>query len=103
MKQPARHFYEFGPFRLDTGERILLREGQMVPLPQKSFETLLVLVESGGRIIEKEELLSRIWPDTFVEEVSLAKKISLLRKTLGEDSAHQYVETIPRRDYLLPA
>jgi len=99
MKQPAKHFYEFGPFRLDTGERVLLREGQLVPLTPKSFETLIVLVESGGRIIDKEELLTKIWPDTFVEEVSLAKKISLLRKTLGEDFAHQYIETFPRRGY----
>ncbi|MCI0392734.1 MAG: winged helix-turn-helix domain-containing protein [Acidobacteria bacterium] len=65
----------------------------------KTFETLLVLVESGGRVVDKEELLQRIWPDTFVEEVSLAKKISLLRKTLGEDFTHHYIETIPRRGY----
>lgn len=99
MKQSARHFYEFGPYRLDTGERVLMREGQLVPLTPKSFETLLVLVESGGRIIDKEELLNKIWPDTFVEEVSLAKNISLLRKTLGEDVAHHYIETFPRRGY----
>jgi Tol biopolymer transport system component/DNA-binding winged helix-turn-helix (wHTH) protein len=99
MKEPAKHFYEFGPFRLDISERILLREGQLVPLPPKAFETLIVLVESGGRIIGKEELLSKIWPDTFVEEVSLAKKISLLRKTLGEDFARQYIETFPKRGY----
>lgn len=99
MERPAKHFYEFGPFRLDTGERLLLRDGRIVPLPPKSFETLLVLVESGGRIIGKEELLSKIWPDTFVEEVSLAKKISLLRKTLKEDLDHPYIETFPRRGY----
>jgi DNA-binding winged helix-turn-helix (wHTH) protein len=56
-------------------------------------------VENSGRILDKEELLGKIWPDTFVEEVSLAKKISLLRKTLGEDVAHHYIETIPRRGY----
>ncbi|HJZ82733.1 MAG TPA: winged helix-turn-helix domain-containing protein, partial [Pyrinomonadaceae bacterium] len=99
MSHLTKHFYEFGSFRLDTGERILMCEGQLVPLTPKAFETLLVLVESNGRIIDKEELLSKIWPDTFVEEVSLAKKISLLRKTLGEDFAHHYIETIPRRGY----
>src|SRR5262245_32592644 len=99
MSHSTKHFYEFGSYRLDTSERILLCEGQLVPLTPKAFETLLVLVESNGRIIDKEELLSKIWPDTFVEEVSLAKKISLLRKTLGEDFAHHYIETIPRRGY----
>jgi Tol biopolymer transport system component/DNA-binding winged helix-turn-helix (wHTH) protein len=99
MHQPAKHFYEFGPFRLETGERVLLRQGQFVPLTPKAFETLLVLVESGGRILDKEDLIRRIWPDTFVEEVSLAKKVSILRKILGEDLAHHYIETIPRRGY----
>ncbi len=99
MQQLAKHFYEFGPFRLETTERVLLREGEFVPMTPKTFATLLVLVESGGRIVDKEELLQRIWPDTFVEEVSLAKKISLLRKTLGEDLSHHYIETIPRRGY----
>jgi DNA-binding winged helix-turn-helix (wHTH) protein len=99
MRQPARHYYEFGPFRLETNERILLRAGQLVPLTPKAFETLLALVESGGRILDKEDLLRKIWPDTFVEEVSLAKNVSILRKILGEDFAHHYIETIPRRGY----
>src|SRR5262245_49608054 len=99
MSHSTKHFYEFGSFRLDTGERILLCEGQLVPLTPKAFETLLVLVESNGRIIDKEELLNKVWPDTFVEEVSLAKKVSILRKLLGEDFNHHYIETIPRRGY----
>jgi Tol biopolymer transport system component/DNA-binding winged helix-turn-helix (wHTH) protein len=99
MHRPTKHFYEFGPFRLETTERVLLREGEFIPMTPKTFDTLLALVESGGRIVDKEELLQRIWPDTFVEEVSLAKKISLLRKTLGEDVSHHYIETIPRRGY----
>src|SRR5262245_46948720 len=99
MHQPTRHFYEFGPFRLETNERILLRDGQHVPLTPKAFETLLALVESGGHILDKEELLKKVWPDTFVEEVSLAKKVSILRKVLGEGVGQQYIETIPRRGY----
>ena len=99
MNQQVRHFYEFGPFHLELSDRMLLRDGQFVPLTPKTFETLRVLVESGGRVLDKEELLQKIWPDTFVEEVSLAKKISILRKTLGEDLAHPYIETIPRRGY----
>jgi Tol biopolymer transport system component/DNA-binding winged helix-turn-helix (wHTH) protein len=99
MRQPTRHYYEFGPYRLETGERILLREGQHVPLTPKAFETLLALVESGGHILDKEDLIKKVWPDTFVEEVSLAKKVSILRKVLGEDIDHHYIETIPRRGY----
>lgn len=99
MHQPAKHFYEFGSFRLETTERILLRDQEFVPLTPKAYETLLALVESGGRIVEKEELLKKIWPDTIVEEVSLAKKVSILRRTLGEDITHHYIETVPRRGY----
>src|SRR5262245_62243338 len=99
MRQLTRHYYEFGPYRLETNERILLREGQLVPLTPKAFETLLALVESAGRILDKEDLLKKVWPDTFVEEVSLAKKVSILRKLLGEDFNHHYIETIPRRGY----
>jgi len=99
MRQLTRHYYEFGPYRLETNERILLREGQLVPLTPKAFETLLALVESGGHILDKEDLLKKVWPDTFVEEVSLAKKVSILRKVLGEDVDHHYIETIPRRGY----
>ena len=99
MHQQARHYYEFGPFRLETGERVLLREGHPVPLTPKAFETLLALVEDSGRILDKEDLLRKVWPDTFVEEVSLAKKVSILRKVLGEDVDHHYIETIPRRGY----
>ncbi len=99
MHQANRHYYEFGPYRLETNERVLERDGQFVPLTPKAFETLLVLVESGGHILDKEELLKKIWPDTFVEEVSLAKKVSILRKVLGEDEGHHYIETIPRRGY----
>jgi Tol biopolymer transport system component/DNA-binding winged helix-turn-helix (wHTH) protein len=84
---------------LETGERILLREGHDVSLTPKLFDTLLVLVESGGRILDKEDLLKKVWPDTFVEEASLAKKVSILRKVLGEDAGHHYIETIPRRGY----
>jgi Tol biopolymer transport system component/DNA-binding winged helix-turn-helix (wHTH) protein len=98
-QQLTRHYYEFGPYRLETSERILLREGRLVPLTPKAFETLLALVESGGHILDKEDLLKKIWPDTFVEEVSLAKKVSILRKVLGEDVDHHYIETIPRRGY----
>ncbi len=99
MSQPARHLYEFGPFRLDATERLLLRDQQHVPLTPKAFETLLVLVEHGGHVIDKDELMKKVWPDTFVEEVNLAKNVSNLRKILGAEQSEHYIETIPKRGY----
>jgi len=99
MAHAVRPSYKFGPFILDTCQRVLFRDGLIVPLTPKSFDTLLALVESGGRIIDKEDLLKKVWPDTFVEEVNLAKNISILRKVFEEDAAHPYIETIPRRGY----
>ncbi len=98
-KQPL-HLYEFGPFHLNPGERLLLRKNQVVPLTPKVFDTLLVLVENHGHVLEKDDLMKTLWPDSFVEESSLAQNISLLRKALGEgNSERQYIETIPRRGY----
>src|SRR5215210_9267340 len=87
MGKSFKHFYELGPFRLDVGERLLLRDGKPVPLPPKDFEMLLVLVENGGRVLEKGELLRRVWPDSFVEEANLSHHVFTLRKALGEEGA----------------
>jgi Tol biopolymer transport system component len=96
----TKGFYEFGPFRIDPAERLVIREGVVVPLPPKAFDTLLLLVRNSGRILSKEELMKAIWPDTFVEEASLAQSISVLRRALGEAAGErQYIETIPRRGY----
>ncbi|HEY6332860.1 MAG TPA: winged helix-turn-helix domain-containing protein [Blastocatellia bacterium] len=89
--------YEFGPFRLDKKERVLLRQGEVVPLTPKAFDTLLVLVEHRGHVVGKDELMSLVWPDSFVEETNLAQNISLIRKALLE--AGQYIETVPKRGY----
>jgi DNA-binding winged helix-turn-helix (wHTH) protein len=92
--------YYFGPFRLDAHERLLSCGGAHVPLPPKVLETLLALVADHGRVIEKGELMQRVWPDTFVEEVNLAKNISALRKVLNEgDRTQEFIETIPKRGY----
>lgn len=92
--------YEFGPFRLDVAKRLLLREGQTVALTQRLFETLLALVENSGRVIAKDELMSKLWPDTVVEEANLTVNISTLRKVLGETAGeHRYIATIPGRGY----
>ncbi|MCI0487817.1 MAG: winged helix-turn-helix domain-containing protein [Blastocatellia bacterium] len=95
-----RHFYEFGPFHLDTAERVLLFQGEPVPLTIKAFDTLLALVQDSGRVIEKSALMRKVWPDTFVEENNLTQNISLLRKALGRDtSGNKYIQTISRRGY----
>jgi Tol biopolymer transport system component/DNA-binding winged helix-turn-helix (wHTH) protein len=97
---PILNQYEFGPFRLDPAERRLLREGETVSLSPKVFDLLLVLVRRNGAILEKEELLSAVWPDTIVEENNLSVNISALRKALGEGpNEHTYIETLPRRGY----
>jgi DNA-binding winged helix-turn-helix (wHTH) protein/TolB-like protein/Tfp pilus assembly protein PilF len=94
------HLYEFDNFRMDVAERSLLRNGTPVQLTPKAFDTLLVLVMRSGHLVEKDELLKEIWPDTFVEEATLAQNISTLRKVLGQDgSGHQYIETVPKRGY----
>lgn len=89
--------YEFGPFCLDAGERVLLRDGRLVPLAPKALSTLLVLVRNMGRVMEKDVLMSRVWPDEVVEEGNLAQHVFMLRKALGENT--DYIETVPRRGY----
>lgn len=95
--------YEFGSFRLDAGQHILLRDGQIVPLTPKVFETLRVLIENYGQVVEKDELLQKVWSDTVVEETSLAKNISVLRKVLNENGSKSFIETIPKRGYRFTA
>jgi TolB-like protein/Flp pilus assembly protein TadD len=92
--------YEFGPFRVDARERRLLRDGEVVPLRPKVFDILLVLVQNGGHILSKDEVMKLVWPDTAVEEGNIARNISTLRNVLGEHPRqHQYIETVPWRGY----
>lgn len=100
MRTSDKRAYEFGSFRLDAGEYVLLREGQAIPLSPKVFETLLVLVENSGHIVEKDELYKRVWQDAFVEETNLTKNISILRKVLSDgDEERSFIETVPKRGY----
>lgn len=92
--------YVFGSFRLVPGERILRHGDQVLPLPPKAFETLLLLVRNPGHLMRKEDLMTALWPDSFVEEVSLASKISLVRKVLkGAGAAGAYIQTVPKQGY----
>jgi DNA-binding winged helix-turn-helix (wHTH) protein/tetratricopeptide (TPR) repeat protein len=96
--------YEFGPFRLDPREHLLLRDGEPVVLSAKVFDLLLVLVRNKGRLVTKSQLIKIIWPNTFVEEGNLTQNVSILRKSLGstEDST-RYVETVPKVGYRFAA
>jgi TolB-like protein/Flp pilus assembly protein TadD len=104
MNQHGKHVYRFGPFRIDRDERLLRQDAEVVPLTPKAVETLLVLAASGGRVVEKDELIRAVWPDSFVEEGSLARNVSALRKALGGGAADtDYIETIARRGYRFTA
>src|SRR5437773_7766884 len=95
-----RQVYEFDNFRLDPGERQLLRDGQPITLPAKAFDLLLVLVENTGRLVEKEELYRRVWADQVVEESNLTVQMSAIRKALGDRRGRQqYINTITGRGY----
>jgi DNA-binding winged helix-turn-helix (wHTH) protein len=100
MAVQSQLVYEFGRFRLIPSEHELLRDDQPLPLPPKVFDTLLALVENGGHLKEKEELIRQLWPDSFVDDASLARNISQLRKVLGtREDGGEFIETIPKRGY----
>ena len=100
MSKPTRPRYEFGPFLLDATEQLLLRDGRPIALKPKLFDLLLILVENSGHVLDKNRLMSEVWPDTFVEESSLTVGIFALRKALGDGrNNHSYIETVPRRGY----
>jgi Tol biopolymer transport system component/DNA-binding winged helix-turn-helix (wHTH) protein len=100
MSSNSSHILQFEGFTIDTDEKVLLREGAPVALAPKVFETLLVLIENPGRIVLKEELMKRLWPDTFVEDANLTFNIQQLRKSLGDNARSPiYIQTIARRGY----
>ncbi len=100
MNGPSQRFFEFDNFLLDAQQRLLFRDGQPLELTPKVFDVLLELIESGGRVVEKKELMESVWPDSFVEESNLTQHISTLRKKLGQDATQQrYILTVPGRGY----
>jgi DNA-binding winged helix-turn-helix (wHTH) protein len=104
MMKSQRQRYEFGPFHLDPSERRLTREGQVMPLTPKVFDTLLLFVENSNLLLTKDEMIRRLWPDSFVEESNLAQNVSMLRRALGEQpNGKPYIETVPKRGYRFTA
>jgi DNA-binding winged helix-turn-helix (wHTH) protein/TolB-like protein/Tfp pilus assembly protein PilF len=100
MGEQTDNFYEFGRFRVKSDDRVLLRDEELVPLTPKAFDILLALLEHDGRIVPKDDLMKKVWPNTFVEEGNLTQNVSLLRKALGESAnSSQFIETVPRRGY----
>jgi DNA-binding winged helix-turn-helix (wHTH) protein/TolB-like protein/Tfp pilus assembly protein PilF len=98
MSHQPKHSYEFGSYHLNPAERLLRRDGAVVPLQPKILDLLLVLVERHGHLLEKDELMRLVWPDAIVEEANLANNISILRKTLSENG-ERFIETVPKRGY----
>src|SRR5215203_412131 len=100
MSSLTGHIHRFSDFTIDVEQKVLLRGGKAIPLAPKVFETLLALIENHGRILLKEELMKRLWPDTFVEEANLTFNIQQLRKSLGDNARSPiYIQTIARRGY----
>ena len=100
MAKESNGLYEFGPFRLDAGQRLLLHKDRPIPLQPKAFETLLVLVRNSEKVVLKDDLLNAVWVDTFVQESNLTQNIFVLRKALGEhDGGRRYIITVPGRGY----
>ncbi|HEY4423536.1 MAG TPA: winged helix-turn-helix domain-containing protein [Pyrinomonadaceae bacterium] len=93
-------YYEFGPYQLNVNTRLLKRAGETISLTPKAAEILVLLITRAGQLVEKDELLREIWPDTFVEEANLSQNIFYLRKALGDERAGpKYIETVTRRGY----
>ena len=94
----------FGPYWIDRQQRLLFRDGHLVALEPKVFATLLVLVEADGTLVSKDELLQKVWPGTFVEEGSVTRNVSTLRRVSGKSADdQQYIATVPKRGYRLAA
>lgn len=99
MSSKNQDLYKFKKFQLDVAERQLLKEDALVSLTPKVFDVLAVLVERGGHLVEKEEILRLVWEDSFVEEANVARIIHSLRKTLGENTENKFIETVPKKGY----
>src|SRR5262245_30450254 len=92
--------YDFDSFQFDVDQRVLTRDGKAVPLTPKATDILILLLKSAGQLVEKDELMKEVWPNTFVEESNVSQNIFTLRRALGEaESGKSYIETVARRGY----
>src|SRR5215213_1945220 len=92
--------YEFGPYQFDLTNRVLKRAGETIALTPKATDILIMLVTRAGELVEKDDLLKQVWPDTFVEEANLTQQIFALRRALGDErTGPKYIETVTRRGY----
>jgi DNA-binding winged helix-turn-helix (wHTH) protein/TolB-like protein len=104
MPEKTRRLYEFGPFVLDLGRHVLVRDGKCVALTPKTFDVLVILVENSDRMLSKSELMKSLWPKSFVEESNLTQQISMIRKALGENAGETpYIVTVQGRGYRFAA
>jgi eukaryotic-like serine/threonine-protein kinase len=100
MGQPDKQLLEFGPFRVDPEQRMLLRDNGPILLSPKAFDLLMVLVQRRGQVVPKDDLMKQLWPDTFVEESNLGQHVFQLRKALGDRAQGSlYIVTVPGRGY----
>src|SRR5688500_16390615 len=98
MGEDQTYYFEFGEFRLDPHESRLLRNGKVIPLTPKAFETLCLLIENSGHLLEKERLMEMLWADAFVEEGNLADNVSKIRQALGDSPKEpKFIETVSGR------
>ena len=100
MPHSNNHCYEFGPFRMNVGQRLLTREGDAISLPPKATDILLLLLQNAGELVEKDDLMREVWPDSFVEEGNLTQNIFTLRRALGDNRSNaRFIETVTGRGY----
>lgn len=100
MPEKTGQLYNFGPFVLNTSQHLLTRDGQPVPVTPKTYALLLVLIESSGRMLTKDELMKALWPNSFVEESNLTQQVSMIRKALGQTAGKdRYITTVPGSGY----
>ena len=100
VNAPTNRLFRFGEFQVDVKNRLLLRGSEIISITPKVFDLLLLFVANCGSLLEKKELMERIWGDTFVEEANLARNVSFLRKALGEDPRNpEYIVTVAGHGY----
>jgi Tol biopolymer transport system component/DNA-binding winged helix-turn-helix (wHTH) protein len=99
VEHESERFYSFGPYRLDSGKRLLFRNGQLLSLTPKVLDLLIVLVQQHGEVVGKDELMRAVWGETAVEESNVTHNLAVLRKALIDGSQAEYIQTVPKRGY----